>query len=172
MNNNTLSIATPRTIITDIGVLLAIYLVPGLSHLVEVPLYYFDPMRFFLLLGFFLTANRNNALLLAVTIPLFSWLVSGHPILLKAFLISVELLTNVLILSYLVKSTKLSLFFSLIISIFLSKIAYYFLKFVVIQTGLLDMELIATDLLIQLGVLVFLSVVFYLFFRKSIHSRN
>ena len=168
MSDSIANLTRPRILITDIVILLAIYFVPGLSHLVGVPLYYLDPMRFFLILGFFLTANRNNAILLAITIPLFSYVVSGHPVLPKAFLISIELLSNVLILGYFIKSGKISLFFSIALSILLSKIVYYAFKYIFIQTGILEMELIATDLLIQFAVLLVLSIVFYLVFRKSI----
>ena len=165
-------IVTARNITIDVGILIAIYFIPALSHLVGVPLYYLDPMRFFLLLGFFLTTNKTNAVILAITIPLFSWLVSGHPVLPKAFLISIELLTNVLLLAYFIKSSKISLLPSLIISIVLSKLIYYLFKFVFIQTGILEMEMIATDLYIQLITLFLLSTVMWLIFRKSAPSET
>ena len=165
-------IVTARNITIDVGILIAIYFIPALSHLVGVPLYYLDPMRFFLLLGFFLTTNKTNAVILAITIPLFSWLVSGHPVLPKAFLISIELLTNVLLLAYFIKSSKISPLPSLIISIVLSKLIYYLFKFVFIQTGILEMEMIATDLYIQLITLFLLSTVMWLIFRKSAPSET
>ena len=160
-------IVTARNITIDVGILIAIYFIPALSHLVGVPLYYLDPMRFFLLLGFFLTTNKFNAVILAITIPLFSWLVSGHPVLPKAFLIS-----NVLLLAYFIKSSKISLLPSLIISIVLSKLIYYLFKFVFIQTGILEMEMIATDLYIQLITLFLLSTVMWFLFRKSAPSET
>ena len=165
-------IVTARNITIDVGILIAIYFIPALSHLVGVPLYYLDPMRFFLLLGFFLTTNKTNAVILAITIPLFSWLVSGHPVLPKAFLISIELLTNVLLLTYFIKSGKISLLPSLIISIVLSKLIYYLFKFVFIQTGILEMEMIATDLYIQLITLFLLSTVMWFLFRKTVASET
>ena len=165
-------IVTARNITIDVGILIAIYFIPALSHLVGVPLYYLDPMRFFLLLGFFLTTNKTNAVILAITIPLFSWLVSGHPVLPKAFLISIELLTNVLLLAYFIKSSKISLLPSLIISIVLSKLIYYLFKFVFIQTGILEMEMIATDLYIQLITLFLLSTVMWFLFRKTVASET
>lgn len=165
-------IVTTRNIIVDVGILIAIYLIPALSHMTGVPLYYLDPMRFFLLLGFFLSNNKYNAIILATTIPLFSWLVSGHPVLPKAFLISIELLTNVLILSYFIKSNKKFLFPSLVLSIVLSKVVYYLFKFIFIQNGILKMEMIATDLYIQLVTLFLLSIFLWFLFRKSVVSET
>jgi hypothetical protein len=49
------------------------------SPLNQYPIYLADPMRIVLLAGLLLTRNLKNGILLAVTIPLFSSLVIGHP---------------------------------------------------------------------------------------------
>ena len=109
MTSNSIQLFKAKNILVDIGILLAIYFIPSLSHLIGIPLYYLDPMRLFLLFGYFITPQHDNSILLAISIPFFSYLVSGHPILLKAFLISAELLINLLLLISFINLRKFTL---------------------------------------------------------------
>lgn len=151
---------TPRTILIDATILFAIYFIPALSHIAPFPLYLLDPMRIFLLAGYVLTRQNANAYLLALTIPLFSSLVSGHPPLFKAILICIELSVNILLFLQLLNRTRLNVAFTLFISILGSKLVYYASKFAFIHLGLVEGEMITTNLWVQLGTVVFVTLIF------------
>ena len=86
-----LSITKIKSIVFDLIALLAIYLVPAISHLLSFPVYYLEPMRIMLVLSIVHT-SRKNAYLIALTFPLFSMLISAHPSLIKTSLILLQTL--------------------------------------------------------------------------------
>ena len=138
-----------KTLILDTFLLVFIYFIPTLSHAFSVPLYQFEPMRIALFVSIMLLRNRNNAYILAVTLPLFSFLVAGHPVAVKNFIMGMELLVNVFLFCKLIDK-KINPFWSCFLSVIISKILYYLLKFTAINTGLLATQLIDTPLYIQL----------------------
>lgn len=148
-----------RMVGIDILLLVAAYIIPAVSHLFAFPVYYFDPMRIILLTGLLLTANHKNAYVLAVTLPLFSFLVSGHPVFPKNLLIMAELAANVALFVWMGKRMK-SVFAAMLFSIICSKILYYALKGLLISTALLDMSFISTGLGYQLLVAVGIAAAF------------
>jgi hypothetical protein len=149
-----------RTILIDVAILIAIYFIPALSHIAPFPIYLLDPMRIFMLAGYVLTRQNANAYLLALTIPLFSSLVTGHPPLFKAILISVELTVNILLFVQFIDRSKLHIALALFLSIIGSKLVYYGLKFAFINLGFVEGDLITTGLWMQLGTVVFVTTVF------------
>ena len=88
------SVSKIRTIIFDLIALAAIFLVPAISHLLNFPVYYLEPMRIMLILAIAHT-NRQNAYIIALTLPIFSLLISTHPSIIKTTLITAELFLNV-----------------------------------------------------------------------------
>lgn len=162
--------------LTDAAALLFIYLVPTLSHLTSVPFYLIDPMRLAVLGALLVSRNWKNALVLAVTLPLFSSAVGMHPIFPKCLLIAVELSANVLLFVWLARvfgkgaksvagqgvRTGVAAF----VSIVLSKALYYGLKALVLYAGLMHMELVSTGLWIQLAVAMVISAAFGLRWRR------
>ena len=160
MNAKTVfSTPAARTIGIDILLLAAAYVIPAVAHLYAFPVYYFDPMRVILLTGLLLTADRRNAYILAVTLPLFSFLVSGHPVFPKNLLIMAELAANVAFFAWMGKRIK-SVFAAMLLSIICSKVLYYALKGVLVSTALLDMSFISTGLGYQLLVAVGIAAAF------------
>lgn len=141
----------------DIMALAVIYLVPGFSHLFAIPLYYAEPMRLMLVLSIMFTSKRN-VFLIAVSMPIFSMLVSGHPMFYKAVIMSGELLFNAFLYFAFVEKLK-NKFASMVLSIALSKAFYYGLKILLLNLALMSGDLVATPIIFQLGViLVFSSV--------------
>ena len=134
----------------DILALTAIYLVPVFSHLFAIPIYYAEPMRLMLVFSIMFT-SKKNAYLIAATLPLFSMLVSGHPVFYKAVIMSGELLLNVVLYFALVERMK-NKFTSMALSIVLAKGAYYGLKILLLNFALMSGDLIATPIIFQLGV--------------------
>jgi hypothetical protein len=157
----------PRTILIDVAILICIYFIPALSHIAPFPLYLLDPMRIFLLLGYLLTRQNSNAYILAITIPLFSALVSGHPPLFKAILIAVELSVNIILFIQFLKLSKLNVALALFLSIVGSKIIYYALKFVFINHGYVEGDLVTTDFWYQFGTAVSVTVVYKIVWKIS-----
>lgn len=139
----------------DIIALTAIYLVPVFSHLFAIPIYYAEPMRLMLVLAIMFT-SKKNAFIIAATLPIFSLMVSGHPVFYKALIMSGELLLNVFIYFLLVEKLK-NKFTSMALSIALSKGAYYGLKILLLNLTLISGDLIATPIIFQLGVILIFS---------------
>jgi hypothetical protein len=155
-----LSISKIKNIVFDLLALLFIYLVPAISHLISFPVYYLEPMRIMLILAIVHT-TRKNAYLIAFTIPLFSLLLSAHPSLIKTSLVTGELLLNVWLFFFI--SEKLSnKTLSIFLSIIASKILYYLVKFILINSTLMSGELISTPIYIQLIMLFVFSGYIYL----------
>lgn len=156
-----------RIIVLDIILLSFIYFLPTFSHLIGFPLYLLDPMRIVVLGSLLLLGNKKNAYILALTIPLFSFMFSGHPIFPKNILISIELITNIFVFFSLrskINNTFISIFFSIVIS----KLIYYGLKYLFVIFGILEMEVISTSLIIQLLVALSISILFSIFYSKKI----
>ncbi len=148
----------------DLTAVAFIYFLPAMSHLLGVKLYLIEPMRLMLILAMVHT-NRNNAFLLAVTLPIFSFLISSHPVFVKTLLISAELVVNVALFFFLVnKIHKLPAIF---LSIWLSKIFYYGLKFIALELLLISGSLVGTPLLVQLATSAAFAIYLMVFFRQA-----
>jgi hypothetical protein len=147
----------------DILAIIGIYLVPVLSHLTALPIYYIEPMRLMLILAIVYT-SKKNAFILAATLPLFSFVVSAHPIFLKTILITSELLLMTWMF-YLLNEKIHNKFGSMILSISISKIAYYLLKFTLISAVLIEGSLISTPILMQVITTILFSC--YIFVMKK-----
>lgn len=172
MDNSVLhpfSVSKIKLIVFDIVALAAIYLVPAISHLLNFPVYYLEPMRIMLILTIAHT-NRNNAYLIALTLPIFSLLISEHPSVIKTTLICAELFLNVWL--YFFISQKISnRMLSMFLSILLSKIFYYLAKILLVNLSLISGDVIATPVYIQIVMLFVFSGYIYLF-GLSKHNKN
>jgi hypothetical protein len=155
-----------KSILFDIVALAFIYFVPTISHYLSVPLYLIEPMRLMLVLAMVHT-NKRNAYIIALTLPVFSLLMSGHPIAIKAVIISMELVLNVWLFYTLSKKWK-NTFAVMLLSIILSKLAYYGVKFGLISLAVFDTQLISTPIYLQaITSVVFSAYLFLLFKRKE-----
>ena len=162
--NTTSSLQLTKVLSWDIVILTAIYFVPTLSHLTSFPLYLFDPMRFAVLGSLLFLRDYKNTFFMAVSLPMFSYLIGGHPVLLKSALISMELMVNVALILYL-KDKVRPIFGVVLASIIISKIVYYIVKYALISFSLLNADLLATSLLMQIVVALFISVSFSLIYK-------
>jgi len=153
--NPALTGSRTKTILFDILAVLFIYFVPVFSHLTALPIYYFEPMRILMILALIHTSKRN-AFILALTLPAFSFVVSAHPSLIKAGLITLELLLNVVFFFWFTTFIK-ERFVNITLSIIASKIIYYLLKYVLISTALLGTGLISTPFYFQIIVIMLLT---------------
>ena len=152
--------ANIKTYLIDFSILLFIYFLPALSHLFSFPVYYLDPMRIALVIGLIHTSKKNTYLI-ALTLPLFSFLISSHPQFVKSLLLSAELIINIS-LFFLFKEKIKNVFTSLLLSIIISKVIYYLLKFAFINYALLDDKLFSTPYYFQIISAILLSTYMYL----------
>jgi len=125
-----------------------IYFIPSLTHLINLPVYLIEPMRLMLILSM-VHSGRFNSLLLAMTLPLFSFLVSAHPAAGKMLIITAELVLNVFLFYFFLGRFKRP-FFAMISSIILSKLMAYALYFVFFSMVFVRSEAEISFLLIQL----------------------
>ena len=144
--------------------LLVVYLTPVFSHLLSLPVYYIEPMRLMLILAIVHTSYKN-AYIIAFTLPLFSFLVSGHPSYLKTSLIMGELVLNVFLFNQFMKIFKMG-FVTAILSIIISKLFYYTFKFALIQFSFLNSELISTPVYFQILMMIVFSFYIFIQYKK------
>jgi len=137
-----------KTYSIDFLLMLFIYFLPALSHLIAFPIYYLDPMRIALVVALIHTSKKNS-FIIAATLPLFSFMISSHPQIIKSFLLSAELIIN-LSFFFLFKEKIKNVFTSLLLSIIISKIIYYLLKYLFINFGFLDDKLFSTPYYFQI----------------------
>lgn len=150
----------------DIAVIILFYMIPTLSHLTSIPFYRFEPMRCVLMLTLLLTGNKKNAYVMAITLPLFSFLVGSHPFFIKAILMAIELSINVLLfdkLSKRINNTVVSMF----VAIVLSKVLYYIIKLGLLKTGFVVGHLFTTSVWLQIFIVAILALLFYKYHDKT-----
>lgn len=145
---------TIRTVLIDVLILTFIYFLPVIAHQTLIPIYWIDPMRFVLVFTLLFT-NRFNSFLIAATVPVFSFIVTSHPVLNKALLISFEHIVNIALFYMIFKKSK-NIFVSLVLSVSIAKIIYYIGKFLFLNTGLLKGELVSTPIIIHLSSIILL----------------
>ena len=152
--------------ITDISALVFVGLVPAASHLFKIPVYYIEPMRIMLVLAL-LYSSRWNAYALAVVLPLFSFLVSGHPAPVKMMIIMTELLLNACLFLFFYQKTRRS-FLSALGSIIISKVFCYTMYLLVFSMAFVKAEAEITFLFAQLILTLLLSsFVWYIINRRN-----
>lgn len=156
----------PKSLLYDSVALTFIYFMPVLSHLTSFPLYILEPMRIAVLVAVIHT-NRFNTYLVALTLPVFSFFASSHPVLLKTILITAELMINVS-LFYIIFIRNRNPFLAMFISIMTAKVFYYLVKFVFLSFNLVQDDLFSTPLLIQFIISVGISIYAAWIFNEKI----
>lgn len=151
MNTGTFSGTISRinllSLLLNVAALAFIYFVPTLSHMMGIKLYLIEPMRLMVVLAMIHT-HRNNAYILALTLPAFSFLISSHPVFLKTMLISMEL--AVMVGLFYLLNKRIHTLAAIFAAIWMSKIFYYLLKYLTIVFIWPGERLISTPLYIQL----------------------
>lgn len=163
-NTTSLNRINIKSIIFDIVAITFIYFIPALSHLLNLPVYLIEPMRLMLILALVHT-TKQNAYIIAVTLPLFSFIISAHPVLPKMILIAFELSLNVFLFYLLLKKFK-NTFLPVLLSIIGSKVVYYIIKFGLIQLAVLKSGLISTPIFIQLIMTLLFSTYLFSFYKR------
>jgi hypothetical protein len=155
-----------RALVIDMTALGFILLTPSIAHLFSFPVYMLEPMRVMLILSL-AHSGRRNSYLLALALPLFSFLVSGHPEPVKMMIITAELVLNVY-LFYLFVSRARNIFLSGVLSIVISKIFCYGAYLVFFSLAFVRDEADTRFLVVQaLTTLIFSSYLYFIFRNKK-----
>ena len=153
--------------ICDVIFLMLMYLIPTLSHLTSWPLYMCEPMRCVLLLNLLVLGNKKNAYLMAITLPLFSYFVGSHPVLVKSLIMTIELVMNIWLFDMFTRKVA-NCMLAMLLSILVSKALYYSLKYVSISFGLLNTDIVDTNIFIQLMVALIISMLFVKYTERKV----
>ena len=143
-----------RTIAVDSLLVLTICAIPAVSHLLAFPLYKLNPMLIALTVGMAMVADRRNAFLLAVLMPLTSMLFTGMPVIANAVCMIPELMAVVAV--YHVTEKHLPKFVAFVAAAIAGKVVFYSLRALLFAPA----ALIGTNLLVQLAVIVAAALVF------------
>jgi hypothetical protein len=150
----------------DTFALAFILFMPAIAHLISFPIYMIEPMRLMLIISL-AHGTKNNSYFLALSLPLFSFLVSGHPFFFKMLIITGELTLNVL-LFYVLRSRIKNIFVSLFSAIIISKLACYLAYLVFFSRAFVLEESSLSFILVQLATtLVFSAYVYYFEKRQA-----
>ena len=149
--------------------MLLLYIIPSLSHLTSIPFYLMDPMRV-LVLGSYIYLSgfkcyKINVYFLAISLPLISFCLTGHPMFPKNILISSELVVNLIFIDFFTKRTE-KFFLPILASIVFSKFFYYLLKWLLISEGFLRTNIIDTSIVVQFSIALILSLLFSKYYKR------
>lgn len=169
-SSHLLKITKARTLYFDIMAFALITFLPAISHMLTVPLYLFEPMSILLILSIVHTSKKNS-FIIAVALPIISYLLSSHPAFYKVILIASELALTVSLFSYINQRIK-NMFVVTVVTILISKVYYYIGKFLLIKLTLIEGELVSTPLYIQGIVILILSGYVYFIFNRRDSSLN
>jgi hypothetical protein len=152
----------------DLAAFAFVFLTPKIGEFFHLPFYMVEPMRLMVILSI-AHSNRINSYLLALTLPIFSWTVSGHPEFFKMLVMTGEITANVFLYYFLVRKIN-SVLLSMIISIVVSKIICYALYLVFFDMLLLQEEAEPVFLLAQVITTLIFSFYVALIQRKKFHT--
>ncbi|MGA2822380.1 MAG: hypothetical protein ABSE72_02525 [Bacteroidales bacterium] len=155
-----------KVLLLDIVALIVVYFTPKIGQLVHLPFYMVEPMRLMVILSI-AHSKRANSYLLALTLPLFSWAVSGHPEFYKMLVMTGEITINVFLFYYLIRKNDF-VFLSMIISIVVSKVLSYIFYLVFFSMMFIREEAEPSFLIAQvISTLVFSFYIFFFLRKKS-----
>ncbi|HZX63151.1 MAG TPA: hypothetical protein VFE66_08065 [Bacteroidales bacterium] len=153
-------------LLLDIVAIAVVFFTPKIGQLIHLPFYMVEPMRLMVVLSI-AHSNRANSYLLALTLPLFSWAVSGHPEFFKMLVMTGEMAANVFLFYYFVRKID-SVLLSMIISIVVSKVLCYAFYLVFFSMMFIQEEADPSFLIAQvITTLVFSFYVFFILRKKS-----
>lgn len=142
-----------------------VYFIPSISHMFSYPVYFFEPMRIILILAL-VHSTKRNTYMLALTLPLFSFITASHPVFINVVLITCEMTLNAWLFYFISWETS-NLFYVTYVSIVLSKSFYYVGKLLLTKLALFNTEMIDTPLVIQFSIALILSSYVYWFMNKK-----
>jgi len=171
-----------KTILLDFVFLISVYFTPAMTHTLGLPIYLLEPMRIMLILSIAHT-NKFNTYVLAIILPMVSFLFSGHPVFPKVILVMIEFVINISLFfailnligkNFIINNAKIGFinFIAMLLSIIISKVIYYLSKYLLISLFANDWELFSTPVYIQLILTFILSLYIWFIASKSLKTQN
>ena len=163
---------TTRVVLVDAMVLLSFYMTIVFAHVLPFPLYQLDPMKILVLVTV-MYSTRWNSVTIAAVLPVLSFLSTGHPIFPKFLIMSMELMIFSWVMSFLIQKQSGAVM-TFISAILVSKLAYYAIKAGAIGFGVLNQQLVSTELWVQLQAIILLGVIYAMiqYFQNHHQSEN
>jgi hypothetical protein len=150
----------------DTVALAFIYFTPVIAHLIAFPVYMIEPMRLMVILSMAHSSQRNSYLL-ALTLPLFSYIATSHPEFFKMTIITAELGLNVFFFYWLSGRMK-NVFLAMIIAIITSKVVCYIMYLIFFSFAFVRNEADPLFLFVQLTTMILFSAYIFIFWKKPI----
>lgn len=147
--------------ILDVALLAVMCLVPAASHLLALPLYMLNPMLAVLLAGMLIGRDWRNSLVLAVLLPLVSFLVAGMPTAPKMLCMMAEMVAVAGLFTVLAK--RWATLPAVLVAILAGKVVYYGLKMVVMA----PVMIIGTDWKVQVAAVLLWGGLFALLYKRE-----
>lgn len=160
MMNMTKTKSVARLVGLDVALVAAACLIPAVSHVLAFPLYMLNPMLALLLAGMLLGRRWQNALLLAVLMPVVSCLMTGMPAAEKMVCMMAELATVATIFGWLER--RWSVLPAVLVSVLAAKGVYYAIKAVIVA----PVVLVGTEWWMQLGAVLLWGGLFSLLYKR------
>ena len=154
-----------KGLLLDIIALAIVFFTPRIGQILHLPFYMVEPMRMMVVISI-AHSNRANSYLLALTLPLFSWAVSGHPEFFKMLVMTSEITVNVFLYYLLLRKID-SVIMAMIVSIVVSKVFCYALYLLFFSMMFLQQEAEPSFLLAQVITTLIFSFYVYFVFKKT-----
>ena len=138
--------------------------------MLKLPVYFIEPMRLALVLVLLHTTKRN-AYIIALALPVFSFMISAHPVVPKMMLITAELVLNVFLFYFFAKRLK-SVPAAIFTSILASKVFYYAVKFLLVNTAILSTGLVGIPVYMQVIMTVLFTAYAMLLMRSKMNTKS
>ena len=154
-----------KTIFIDLTAFAAVALTSIIGMLYHLPFYMLEPIRLMVVISI-AHSTRNNSFFLASVLPLYSWIVTGHPELLKMIVMTTEICSNVFLYYYLIKRVD-SVLMSMIISVIISKVICYALYLIFFSLIFIEEEADTSFLICQVITTLIFSFYVWIILQKN-----
>jgi hypothetical protein len=111
-------------------------------------------------------SSKRNSYLLALTLPLFSYIATAHPEFLKMLIITSELVLNVFFFYWISERMK-NVFLSMVIAIITSKVICYIMYLIFFSLAFVRNESDTLFLIVQVLTTVIFSAYIFIFRKKK-----
>jgi hypothetical protein len=156
-----------KGLLIDLVAIIVVYFIPKIGQIVHFPFYMVEPIRLIVVVSI-AHSSRVNSFILALTLPFFSWAVSGHPEFYKMLVMTGEITFNVFLFYYLIRKSDF-VFLSMIISIVVSKVLCYVFYLVFFSMMFIREEAEPSFLIAQIIFTLVFSFYIYFVLRKKSH---
>ena len=138
------------------------------SHSIGLPLYKLNPMHWVIYLAIlFRKPSAISIVVLAVAMPFTSLLLTGHPMVYKSVIMSVELSIYGIIFSLILNRVYQSITLAYIVSQIFGQVIYFSLKYLLIKMALMNSAMFSSSIIIQIIVFIILGLCLQIIYNQQ-----